>query len=237
MKMSGRSLVSVPLLHLVFAVSLSVSLLCRAEAEIPPFAASNTAAPAEHKDLPATQTRLLTIKTVFSTLVSTVSHTVLVYPTCTTAGPGVSVCPVGDPLPTHLRTAAAPPTVTVTMTPPVPGESIEPSTTSNMMEVVLPSCDCGGGVEGSRTPKFMRSEAVITLKTTTVRTVDVVFTATAPTTVSLTYYGCVPPDVVSTTPCLPITTSTYTTNTTPSSSSSSPPPPLLPAKLDDYSPL
>ena len=101
--------------------------------------------------------------------------------------------------------------ITPHRTPHVPGGmSNTPSTTANLMEVILPSCDCGDDTKGNRTPRFLRSEDVITLQTTTTLTLDKVISATAPTTVSITYNGCVPLDAISTNPCLTSTTSTTT---------------------------
>lgn len=107
--MSGRTIFSTSF-HLLLAVSLSFSNLCRAEE--PPTPPDNTTS-AEAQVLSMSEMKLLTIKTIVSTVVSTVSHTVMLYPTCTTTGPGVSACPGPNTLPPHL-TSAVPPTVAVT---------------------------------------------------------------------------------------------------------------------------
>ncbi|MPC14928.1 hypothetical protein E2C01_007708 [Portunus trituberculatus] len=147
------------------------------------------------------QTRLLTFKTLLTTQWTTVSHTVLLFPTCTTAAHGVSACEGSDHFPEGiLTTPLTTPTVTTSTSPHVSAGGETVSTTTNLVEAVLPSCDCRQDTTGRRTPRILPVED-ITIHSTFQITTTTMLTHTAPVTVSITYDGCVPADAISTTPC------------------------------------
>ncbi|XP_042866506.1 uncharacterized protein LOC122249583 [Penaeus japonicus] len=153
------------------------------------------------------QTREFTIEKVLHTAVSTSTYTVVVYPTCTTSVAGVSACPSAD-VPSlspmiHPEATRAPLRGSLTAPPAQDGSE---SSTYEVAEVVMPSCDCsspGDAADGSsfRSARLLQDQ-VITIRSTTVLTHGVLVTSTdRATTVSITYNGCVPPDAPATATC------------------------------------
>ncbi|KAK4301042.1 hypothetical protein Pmani_026799 [Petrolisthes manimaculis] len=147
-------------------------------------------------------TRRLKIEHVVSTVVESVAKTLVVYPTCTTTSSGVMPCP-------HHTLTSMPATRTPVQYHSLTREVGGTSESHNLMEVVLPSCDCEEprwGARGySRSPRHMKEEEeeqVVTFRTTTTIIVEETVTTTdASTTVSITYGGCVPDDALLTTAC------------------------------------
>ncbi|KAG7158528.1 uncharacterized protein LOC121878660 [Homarus americanus] len=181
--MAGRTVASLLLL-------VSVTF---AKPEIPLWAEART------QETGIQETQILTIENVQKTEVTTIYHTVKVYPTCTTTVSGVSACaPAHSLLPdlTHLIQ----PTKTDQLSQPLrTAVKDEESHSLSVVEMVLPSCDCV--VNDRRIPRLLRNR-LITIWSTTTRTVNTVITTTEPsTTVSITYDGCVPTDALTTTAC------------------------------------
>ncbi|XP_027234144.2 uncharacterized protein [Penaeus vannamei] len=152
------------------------------------------------------QTRELTLEKVLHTAVSTSTYTVVVYPTCTTSVAGVSACRDAHvPNLSHMihpEASRAPLRGSVTA---LPAQDGSESSTYEVAEVVMPSCDCPalGDAPGSsfRSARLLQDQ-VITIRSTTVLTHDVLVTSTDhATTVSITYNGCVPPDAPATATC------------------------------------
>lgn len=156
-------------------------------------------------------TRVLTIENVLSTTKTTVMHTNIVYPTCTTTVTGISACagpntrlPEGA-VDTQIKPSATHQDATHTQTQ-VTGEEEEEaekessSSTFQLAEVVMPSCDCFEENPG-RSPRIL-SHNVITIKsTTTITNYSVVTSTDTSTTVSITYNGCIPHDAPVTRMC------------------------------------
>ncbi|XP_063588199.1 uncharacterized protein LOC134765459 [Penaeus indicus] len=152
------------------------------------------------------QTRELTIEKILHTAVSTSTYTVVVYPTCTTSVAGVSACRDAHvPNLSHMihpEASRAPLRGSVTA---VPAQDGSESSTYEVAEVVMPSCDCpapGDAASSSFRSARLLQDQVITIRSTTVLTHDVLVTSTDhATTVSITYNGCVPPDAPATATC------------------------------------
>ncbi|XP_063873746.1 mucin-2-like [Scylla paramamosain] len=194
--MSGSTVAST--LTLVVLACLGVSSVCQDGVEPSPSDATTGSVV-----LTSSETRLLTFKTHLTTQWNTISHTLVLFPTCTTAAQGVSSCEGSDHFPDGIFSPTLTTTAVATPTPPhVSGESETVSTTANVVEAVLPSCDCGQDTKGRRTPRILPEEDIITIHTTFQVTTTTILTHTAPVTVSITYDGCVPADAISTTSCL-----------------------------------
>nr|XP_053641066.1 uncharacterized protein LOC128694781 [Cherax quadricarinatus] len=143
------------------------------------------------------ETKNLTIERVMKTVTSTVYHTVKVYPTCTTTVAGVSACIPGDVDPNILSLLKSSQSASHSR---VTSMSNLQTSSYDVVEMVLPSCDCGA-TEG-RQPRLLNHQ-LITLRSLVSSTVDVITSITdQSTTVSITYNGCVPLDAVVTTPCV-----------------------------------
>ncbi|XP_047497078.1 uncharacterized protein LOC125044445 [Penaeus chinensis] len=162
---------------------------------------------AEQEDLQQIQqTRELTIEKILHTAVSTSTYTVVVYPTCTTSVAGVSACRDAHvPNLSHMihpEASRAPLRGSVTA---LPAQDGSESSTYEVAEVVMPSCDCpalGDAPSSSFRSARLLQDQVITIRSTTVLTHDVLVTSTDhATTVSITYNGCVPPDAPATATC------------------------------------
>ncbi|XP_045610578.1 uncharacterized protein [Procambarus clarkii] len=140
------------------------------------------------------ETKVLTIESVVSTVVTTVYHAVTVYPTCTTTVVGVTAC---APMNAHLTHLIQPPASDQHSR--ASSVASGETTSFDVVEMVMPSCDCGGG-EGRR-PRLLHNQ-LITIKSFKSLTVDRLTTTTdQSTTVSITYDGCVPTDALTTTAC------------------------------------